>query len=126
MATAPAAVNPAVLSALTLQYGRTRADLDDQQNRRRINYNSAMDKMRRTYDDTALQSREGMAGRGMLHAGPSLAQQTKLRDTYNRSSADATQGFNLDLATNARRRLETQQEYDINKVLAGLGLPTSS
>jgi len=120
------AVNPAVLNALTLDYGRTRANLDDQENRRRINYNSVLDKMKRGYTDTALKNQEGMADRGMLHSGPSMASGVKLRDAYNRQQSEAGQGFNTDLATIARRRLETKQQYDTERLLASLGFTQQS
>ncbi len=119
-----AVVNPAVLNALTLQYARTRADLDDQQNRYRINYNSALDKMRRGYNDSALSNSEGFSDRGMLHSGASMAAGTKLRDTYNRAQSDAGLSFNTNLATLARRRLEAKQQYDTEKLLASLGFTT--
>lgn len=122
MASTPGTLNPAVLNALTLQYGRDRANLDDQQNRRRINYNNALDKMRRNYGDTELKSREGFADRGTLQSGPALVNQVKLRDLYNRQQGEASEGYNLDLATIARRRLEADQEYNTNKILASLGL----
>jgi hypothetical protein len=118
---AAATVNPAVLNALTLKWSRTKADLDDQTNRQRINYNSALDKMRRSYGDTELKNREGFADRGMLHAGASLANQTKLMGDYTRQQSEATQARNTNLATLARRRLEADQEYNSNKLLASLG-----
>lgn len=122
MAAAPAAVNPAVLNALSLQWRRTRADLDDQQNRRRINYNSALDKMRRGYEKTELSGREGLADRGMLHSGPGMAQGVKLRDEYNRQQADQALGLQTDMATIARKRLMADQEYKNNQILATLGI----
>jgi hypothetical protein len=118
---AAAAVNPAVLNALTLKWGQTKADLDDQTNRQRINYNSALDKMRRSYTDTELKNREGFADRGMLHSGASLANQTKLHGDYVRQQGEATQARNTNLATLARRRLEADQTYNSNKLLASLG-----
>jgi hypothetical protein len=118
---AAATVNPAVLNALTLKWGQTKADLDDQQNRQRINYNSVLDKMRRAYTDTELTNREGFSDRGMLHAGPSLANQTKLRGDYTRQQGEATQARNSNLATIARRRLEADQTYNTNKLLAAAG-----
>lgn len=124
MAVAPV-VNPAVLNALTLKWGRDKADLDDQENRYRINYNSALDKMRRTYDDTSKQSVEGFADRGMLQSGPSLVQTTKLRDLYNRQQGDAATMQNTNLATLARRRLELDAEYKNQTLLAQLGLAAS-
>lgn len=115
-------VNPAVLNALTLKWGRDKANLDDQENRYRINYNSALDKMRRTYDDTSRSSSEGFADRGMLQSGPNLAQTTKMRDLYNRQQGEAGTAFNTNLATLARRRLEADAEYKNQTLLASLGL----
>lgn len=115
-------VNPAVLNALTLKWGRDKADLDDQENRYRINYNSALDKMRRTYDDTVQSSTEGFADRGMLHSGANLQQSTKMRDLYNRQQAEGAQALQTNLATLARRRLEADQQYKNDTLLASLGL----
>ncbi len=118
------AVNPAVLNALTLQYARSRADLDDQENRYRINYNSALDKMRRGYGDVTVRNAEGFSDRGMLHSGASMAAGTKLRDEYNRQQTEAGTMYNTNLATLARRRLEAKQQYDTEKLLASLGFTT--
>lgn len=125
MAAAATTVNPAVLNALTLKWNRDRADLDDQTNRYRINYNSAMDKMRRTHDDTQLKNREGFADRGMVHSGARLATDTKLRDEYNRQQGEASTMYNTNLATLARRRLQGEQEYKNNSTLATLGLASA-
>lgn len=122
---AVAAVNPAILNALTLKWSQQRAELDDQSNRQRINYNSALDKMRRVYGDTELKNREGFADRGMLQSGPALANQTKLHGEYARQQGEATQTRNTNLATIARRRLEADQSYKSNKLLSTLGLPVS-
>src|SRR5262245_34170386 len=110
MAEVAATINPAVLNALTLKYKRDTMELDDQQNRYRINYNSALDKMRRTYEDTDLKNRQGLADRGMLHSGASLASQTKLRDEYNRQQNETGIAHEMNLATLARRRLQSQEE----------------
>lgn len=117
-------VNPAVLNALNLKYKRDTADLDDQSNRYRINYNSALDKMRRVHDDTQLKNREGFADRGMVHSGARLATDTKLRDEYNRQQGEVGQTHNLNLATVARRRLQAKEELNNNTILASLGLST--
>lgn len=119
---APTTVNPTILNALTLKWKRDRANLDDQQNRQRINYNSALDKMKRTYQDTQLKNTEGFADRGMLHGGARIATDVKLRDTYNRQQGEAAQLQKTNLATLARRKFETDSEYNINKTLATLGL----
>lgn len=118
-----AGINPALLNALTLQWSRQKADLDDQSNRYRINYNSALDKMRRTHADTQLRTRETEADRGMTHSGASMALQAKLRGELARQQGQAGQALNTNLATVARRRLEADQEYKSQQALAALGAP---
>jgi len=122
MAAVPSTINPAVLNALTLQWKRNRANMDDQQNRYRINYNTALQKMGRTYADVNLRGQQGLADRGMVQSGPALAQQAKLRGEYAQQQATASQGLNTNMATIARRRLEADQEYNSQKILAALGL----
>lgn len=119
-----ATINPALLNALTLKWGQEKANLDDQQNRTRINYNSALDKMKRGYTDTELRGREGLSDRGMLQSGPSLASGVKLRDEYNRQQSDAGQAYTTNLATIARKRLLADQDYNSNKLLAAAGYTT--
>lgn len=115
-------INPAVLNALTLNWTRQKADLDDQTNRYRINYNNALDKMRRVHSDAQLGSREAFADRGMTHAGSSIAHQAKLRGELARQQAQASQGLNTNLATIARKRLLADQEYKSQQALASLGI----
>jgi hypothetical protein len=62
----------------------------------------------------------------MTHSGPRLATDVKLRTDYNRQQGEATQGLNTNLATIARRRLEADQEYKSQKLLAALGLATTT
>ena len=115
------AVDPAVLNALTLQYGRTTADLDDQENRYRINYNNVLGKGQREYDKLSVKNLTGFSDRGMLHSGPALQSHVDLRQDYDRTMAEAAQTQNLNLATIARRRLESQQDLKKNQALATLG-----
>lgn len=116
------AVNPAALNALTLQWGRQKADIDDQENRYRINYNSALDKLRRNYEQTEGTNRTGFSDRGMLHSGAAIGNQLDLRANYDRTQGETTQALNTNLATLARKRLETDQEFQTQKLLASLGL----
>ena len=113
-----AGINPAVLNALTLQWTRQKADLDDQQNRYRINYNSAIDKMKRGFSDAQLSNQESFADRGMVHSGAAIGRQAKLRGDLARQQAEATTGLNTNLATIARKRLLADQEYKSQQALA--------
>lgn len=115
------AIDQAALNALTLQWGRNKADLDDQENRYRLNYNNVLDKMKRTYSETSLKGQEASADRGMTHAGPTMKAQMDLSSEFNRQGAQASQDINTNLATIARKRLEQDQEYENQKLLAGLG-----
>ena len=100
------AIDQAALNALTLQWGRQKADLDDQENRYRINYNNLLDKMKGVYDETALKGKEQGADRGMTHSGPQMKGEMDLATEYNKQGAQAAQDANTNLATIARRRLE--------------------
>ena len=115
------AIDQAALNALTLQWGRQKADLDDQENRYRINYNNVLDKMKTTYDETALKGKEQSSDRGMVHAGPTMGAQMDLAGEYNKQGSQASIDMNTNLATIARRRLEADQEYENQKLMAGLG-----
>ncbi len=83
-----------------------------------------MDKMRRSYDDTTVGNAEGFADRGMLHSGPSMATGVKLRDDYNRKQGEVGLANTTNLATIARRKLESDSKYKMDTVLANLGFTT--
>lgn len=115
------AIDQAALNALTLQWGRNKADLDDQENRYRINYNNVLDKMKGVYDETALKGKEQSADRGMTHAGPTMGAQMDLASEYNKQGGQAAVEMNTNLATIARKRLEQDQEYQNQTLLANMG-----
>jgi len=115
------AINQAALNALTLKWAGQKAEYDDQENRYRINYNNALDKMKRTYDETALKGKEQWADRGMTHAGPAIKGQMDLAGEYNRQGGIMAQDMNTNLATIARRRLQTDAEYNNERLLSMMG-----
>lgn len=118
------AINPAALNALVFDYGRKKADIDDQENRYRINYNTALRKMTENYEDVEETNRTGFSDRGMLHSGASIENQMDLKKDDLQQRADASQNLNTNLATLARKRLEADQEFETQKLLATLGLTT--
>jgi len=122
---ATTAPNPAILNALVFETGRKKADLDDQENRRRISYNTAMGKMQRDFETTEGRNRTGFSDRGMLHSGASILNQGNLQTDLARNKSEAGQALTTDLATIARRRLEAEQEFKTQSLLASLGLTTS-
>ena len=119
------AINPAALNALVFDYGRKKADIDDQENRYRITYNTALRKMDENYEETEEKNRIGFADRGRLHSGASIENQMDLKSSDLQNRADAAQSLNTNLATLARKRLESDQEFETQKLLATLGLTTS-
>lgn len=120
------AINPAALNALVFDYGRKKADIDDQENRYRINYNTAIRDMGQNYEEVEERNRTGFADRGMLHSGASIENQMDLKKDDLQQRADASQSLNTNLATLARKRLEADQEFETQKLLATLGLTTTS
>jgi len=121
-----AVVNPAVLNALVFQHGKTAADLDDQENRRRISHDTAIGKMQRNYQDVEETNRTGFSDRGMLHAGASVKNQMELQEDLTRNKSEAGTSLATDLATIARRRLENTQDLKNQQLLATLGLTPAS
>lgn len=111
------AIDPAALNALTAQWAAVKADLDDSQNRTKINYNNALDNLRR-------QNLKGMGGiavnmadRGLGQSGIRGQQEIQQQDEFNRQSGLRAQQQELALATIARKRLEADAAYNAQKVL---------
>jgi hypothetical protein len=116
------AIDQAALNALSAQWGATRAQLDDDENRLRINYNNVLDKMKRDYKTGAGTLHENMSDRGLLQSGPSIGKDIELKENANRAGAQASEKQNLDLATIARRRLEAEEQYNSQRLLLNLQL----
>lgn len=119
-------INPAALNALVFDYGRKKANLDDQENRYRINYNTTLRKMQENYEDVEGKNRTGFSDRGMLHSGASIKNQMDLKKDDLQNRADLSQDLNTNLATIARQRLEADQEFETQKLLATLGLTSTT
>lgn len=111
------AVDMAALNALTAQWQAARADLDDSENRSKINYNNLLDQMRRSQLRGAGKLSVGMADRGLTHSGIAAQSQMKLQDEYNRNQGLAAQQQELALSTVARKRLEADAQYNASKGL---------
>lgn len=111
------AIDMAALNALTQQWQATRADLDDSENRSRINYNNLLDQMRRSQMQGAEKMQVNMADRGLAQSGIAAQGQIKLQDEYNRNQGLAAQQQALALSTVARKRLEAENQYNASKGL---------
>jgi hypothetical protein len=111
------AIDYAALNALTSQWGANKAQLDDSENRLRINYNNVLDRMKRELGTHQTSLGEGLADRGLTHSGPAVKANIDMREAFNRSSAETAQKQNLDLTTIARKRLEEDQAYNTQKLL---------
>lgn len=111
------AIDLAALNALTSEWSANKAAMDDQENRLRINYNNILGKMKRDLGDTRVKTQESLADRGMVQSGAAVKSNMDLTEAFNRSSAQAAEKQNLDLATIARKRLEADQAYNTQKIL---------
>lgn len=111
------AVDPAALNALTAQWAAAKADLDDNENRSKINYNNVMDRMRRSNTQNMGTIGVQSADRGMTHSGIRGQTMMKAQDEFNRSSAQAAQAQQLDLSTIARKRLQLDAELRAQQAL---------
>ena len=96
------AIDYAALNALTSDWGATKADLDDRENRLRINYNNVLGRMKKNLGESQTSLTENLGDRGMVHSGAAVKSNTDMRTTYNTARGEASQKQNLDLATIAR------------------------
>ena len=117
------AIDYAAINALTSEWGANKAQLDENENRKRINYNSVLDRMKRELGDSREASSVNLADRGMTHSGAAAEQQMDLTSAFNRSAAETAQVQNIDLASIARKRLEQDQAYNTQKLL--MQVPTA-
>lgn len=117
------AIDYAALNALTTEWGANKADLDDRENRLRINYNNVLDRMKRELGQNQTSLSENLADRGMTHSGAAAKSAMEMRETYNRAGAEAAQTQNLDLATVARKRLEADQALNAQRLIMQLPVP---
>ena len=117
------AIDYAALNALTTDWGRETADLDYNQNRLRINYNSVLDKMRRNLDKSRLSLTEGLADRGMTHSGPAIGANLEMQTDFNRASGEAAERQNLDLAHIAQRRILANNALESGRLVMQIPEP---
>ena len=117
------AIDYAALNALTTEWGANKAQLDDNENRLRINYNNVLDRMKRELGTSREGLSENLADRGMTHSGPAVKANIEMQETYNRAGAEAAQKQNLDLATIARKRLEMDQGLNSQRLVMQLPQP---
>jgi hypothetical protein len=111
------AIDYAQLNALTHEWGQNRAQLDENENRLRINYNNVLDKMKRKLGESRTTLKEGLADRGMTHSGPGIKSGMDLTTSFNIGAGEAAQRQNLDLASIARRRLEQDSAYNSQRII---------
>lgn len=111
------AIDPAALNALTAEWAASKADLDDKENRQRINYNNSLDQLRRANKTNMGRVGVNMADRGLAQSGIRGQAEIKLQDEFNRANAQQAQAQALDLSTIARKRLEADALYNSQRVL---------
>jgi hypothetical protein len=111
------AIDYAAINALTNEWGANKAQLDENENRLRINYNNVLDRMKKNLGENRETSAIGLADRGITHSGAAMKQGIDLTTAYNEAGAQAAQKQNIDLASIARKRLEQDNAYNMQKLL---------
>lgn len=117
------AIDYAAINALTSEWGANKAQLDENENRLRINYNNVLDRMKRELGTNRETSAVGLADRGMTHSGAAVQQGMDLTSAFNRAGAQTAEKQNIDLASIARKRLEQDQAYNTQKLLLEVPQP---
>lgn len=107
-------MDPIALNAYINRFSRQLIDLDEQHDATTINYQSALDTLRRNRrrDVRGLSSR--MADTGMTHSGIGMGENMNMNENYNRRQDGLASNKANRLSQIARRRLET--ESDLNEV----------
>lgn len=111
------ALDPAALNALTAQWAGIKAELDDSENRTKINYNNAIDQLRRQNRQQMGTISVNASDRGMTHSGIHGQTQMRQQDEFNRANAKSAQQQQLALSTIARKRLQADAEYRAQQAL---------
>jgi len=111
------AIDYAALNALTSTWGQNKAQLDENENRLRINYNNVLNKMKDTLGKSRTSLAEGLADRGMTQSGAAAKSGIDLTTAYNTNAAQTAEKQNIDLASIARKRLEQDQAYNSQKLI---------
>ena len=107
-----APVDVTALNALTRRFATDRANLDDEETKGRLDYNTTIGDLGRRRETDFSKMSTGFADRGMTHSGAAIEGNVQLQDTHNRANAQATQGITSLLATIARKRLEAEAEFN--------------
>jgi hypothetical protein len=105
-------IDRAALQALTSAWGQQKSDYDDSENRYRINYNTALEDMRRQRERNVGGLNVGMADRGLQQSGIAAQEQVKLGQENAINQQRLAQNQTLNLGTLARKRLLADEAYN--------------
>lgn len=105
-------IDRAALNALTSAWAQQKSDFDDSENRYRINYNTALDDLKRQRDRNTVGINVSMADRGLQQSGIAAQQQVKLGEDQALQQQRLAQQQTLNLGTLARKRLLTDEAYN--------------
>lgn len=107
-------MDPLALNAYINSFSRDLIDIDERKDRTRIDYQSALDTLRRNRRRDISGLSAGMANRGLTHSGAGLKERMDLDEGYNRRQDSIGQAKATTLSSLARRKLNT--ESDLNEV----------
>lgn len=105
-------IDRAALNALTSQWAAQKADYDDSENRYRINYNTALDDLKRQRERSGMTLAAQMADRGLTQTGIAAQQNLQQQGDYNLAQQNLAQKQTLNLSTLARKKLEADMAYN--------------
>jgi parvulin-like peptidyl-prolyl isomerase len=111
------AIDYPALNALTTQWAAQKADIDDRENRLKINYNNVLDKMKTQLTKSGTGLAENLADRGLRQSGIAAKSEMDMQTDYNKARAQTAEKQTLDLATIARKRLEADAAYNAQKLI---------
>jgi hypothetical protein len=110
-------MDPADVLNLYNQYSSGLAGYQDEENKTRINYQSALDTLRKRRRQDINTLAVGAADRGLTHSGANLKTNLDLNEGYNTAEADTGRNYADTLASLARRKLQSEADFNLQRSL---------
>ena len=106
------------LASLFRKYQGTLADIDLEQNKSGLSYNSAKRDLGLSKSKNRKILSEKMAGQGLANSGIAAKENVDLNVAYDNAGADANAQQQANLATLAKKRLDAKANYDEGTALS--------
>ena len=101
------------------QLGQVLAQFDYEENRARTGHQTRLKDLTSLMTQQRRGLSESLASQGMIHSGVNSTRQQQIGSNIDRMRADANQQLNDRLADIGRRRVTTENQYNISRLMQG-------